>query len=301
MCTYNGENYIREQIESIINQTYPIFEILIQDDCSSDSTVNIVKEYTLAYPHIHLFQNSKNMGVNANFRDVFYKTKGDYISVSDQDDIWLPNKIEQMVLYINEFAMVVSNSCLFGENISKSLLFEAKPNYSSIAILLKNGVFGHTALFNKNILPDNMLSWNYHLDYDTDIGLIASAKGGVYYIDEVLTLWRRHSLCVSGKSIGPIRNKAGIFGYYEVMRALFDKNQKNKVAKHFMALKSLFKDSKELSPIVCYLSKPSIINLICCGFYCVRFRNELEPEMKNSVLKLIRGFSIPFFKYRDLR
>ena len=67
MCTYNGAKYIREQLDSIINQTYPIFELIIQDDCSTDETVEIIREYAGRYENIHLFQNEKSLGINRNF------------------------------------------------------------------------------------------------------------------------------------------------------------------------------------------------------------------------------------------
>lgn len=63
MCTYNGAKYIREQLDSIINQTYPIFEIIIQDDCSTDETVEIIREYIESNKTIKLFVNEKQKGV----------------------------------------------------------------------------------------------------------------------------------------------------------------------------------------------------------------------------------------------
>lgn len=81
MCTYNGAKYIREQLDSIINQTYPIFEIIIQDDCSTDDTVDIIREYTETHSNIRLFQNEKSLGINRNFFSVMDKAQGDYIAI----------------------------------------------------------------------------------------------------------------------------------------------------------------------------------------------------------------------------
>ena len=64
MCTYNGARFIREQLDSILNQTYPIYELIIQDDCSTDETVEIVKEYTSRDKRIKLFINSTPLGFN---------------------------------------------------------------------------------------------------------------------------------------------------------------------------------------------------------------------------------------------
>lgn len=98
LCTYNGEKYIREQLESIVSQTYPIHELLIQDDCSTDATPLIIEEYKEKYPFIRFYRNKNNLGFNRNFWKAFEKVTGDYIAISDQDDIWVDTKIEVLVV-----------------------------------------------------------------------------------------------------------------------------------------------------------------------------------------------------------
>ena len=83
LCTYNGEKYIREQIDSILYQTYPIHEIIIQDDCSTDNTFSILNEYQLKYSIIHVYRNPMNKGVNPNFFNAISKATGDYIVCLD--------------------------------------------------------------------------------------------------------------------------------------------------------------------------------------------------------------------------
>ena len=81
LCTYNGEKYIREQLESIVSQTYPIHELLIQDDCSTDATPLIIEEYKEKYPFIRFYRNKNNLGFNRNFWKAFEKVTGDYLSL----------------------------------------------------------------------------------------------------------------------------------------------------------------------------------------------------------------------------
>ena len=88
MCTYNGEKYIREQLDSIVNQTYPIDEVIIQDDHSKDGTMQILLEYAERYPFIQVYQNNPALGINANFLTCIQRTTGDYIAIADQDAIW---------------------------------------------------------------------------------------------------------------------------------------------------------------------------------------------------------------------
>ena len=92
MCTYNGEKYLREQMDSILAQTYPIHEIIVCDDYSTDGTMNILQEYATKFPFIKVHRNTRNKGCNQNFHDIFYQVskKVDYIAISDQDDIWFP-------------------------------------------------------------------------------------------------------------------------------------------------------------------------------------------------------------------
>ena len=97
MCTYNGESFIREQLDSIMAQTYPVEEIIIQDDCSTDGTFEVVSEYASRYPHIRPIRNKTRKGVNGNFFDALGKASGDYIAIADQDDIWEPYKIERQM------------------------------------------------------------------------------------------------------------------------------------------------------------------------------------------------------------
>ena len=102
MCTCNGESFIREQLDSIMAQTYPVNEIIIQDDASTDRTYDIVCEYARRYPQIHPRQNETRKGVNGNFFDALSQATGDYIAIADQDDIWEPGKIERQVQTIGD-------------------------------------------------------------------------------------------------------------------------------------------------------------------------------------------------------
>lgn len=97
LSTYNGEKYLREQIDSILNQTYQNFELVVRDDGSKDSTVEIVKEYMEKSDKEITLLVGKNLGFIKSFFELLKHSDADYFSFADQDDIWLPNKIELAV------------------------------------------------------------------------------------------------------------------------------------------------------------------------------------------------------------
>src|SRR5258708_3925751 len=97
LCTYNGEAYLKEQLDSLIDQTYPNCEIIIVDDCSKDGTVDILKQYANEYTQIKLYINTENLGYTKNFEKAIVLCNGEYIALCDQDDIWDKNKISIMI------------------------------------------------------------------------------------------------------------------------------------------------------------------------------------------------------------
>src|SRR5574344_2136916 len=92
--TYNGEKYLREQLDSIFNQTMVPEEIVVVDDRSTDSTIQILEEYKQKYG-LKYYINEQNLGYNKNFEKAITLCQGDYIALCDQDDVWLPEKIEK--------------------------------------------------------------------------------------------------------------------------------------------------------------------------------------------------------------
>ena len=145
MCTYNGEKYIRQQLDSILKQTYPIYEIIINDDISTDGTVDIIKEYMIRYDNIHLFVNSKRLGVHPNFMAALVKASGDYIAISDQDDIWELTKIEKQMACIKGYALCFSLSRSFGDGVE--VYAECRVPNTNVFRLLFYPVCGEFSLF----------------------------------------------------------------------------------------------------------------------------------------------------------
>src|SRR4051812_29514296 len=111
VCTYNGEQFLEEQLQSVVNQTYPNIEITISDDKSTDQTAAILKKYE-EKNNIQVRYNEMNIGFLKNFELAVGMASGNYIAFCDQDDIWLPNKIERLLGAISDHSLVYSNSLL---------------------------------------------------------------------------------------------------------------------------------------------------------------------------------------------
>ena len=121
MSTYNGEKFIREQLDSILNQTYKNIEIVVRDDGSSDGTVAIIKEYMQKYPNIVLHEG-ENLGFIKSFFELLNLADADYYSYADQDDVWLENKIELAVNSLKQLDetkpnMAFGNSDYYNEDM----------------------------------------------------------------------------------------------------------------------------------------------------------------------------------------
>ena len=104
MATYNGSEFIREQLDSIKNQTMHVDEVVICDDRSKDDTVEIVRSFIAdnSLQGWNIEVNEVNLGYGSNFNKALLKASGDYIFFSDQDDIWEPDKVETMVRIMEE-------------------------------------------------------------------------------------------------------------------------------------------------------------------------------------------------------
>ncbi|SDT22695.1 Glycosyltransferase involved in cell wall bisynthesis [Mucilaginibacter mallensis] len=205
MTTYNGEMYLQQQIDSIINQTYSPDEIIVSDDCSTDGTKEILKEYQAKGLIIYLTNNGKN-GVVPNFKNAVKHCKKDnFIALADQDDIWLPEKLETALtqlkkIDINIPALVFSDlNVIDGDNktINQSFFKEivkVDPQFEQLrSLMYSNKVIGCATLFNPcmrnyfDSMPNDVFMHDYW------IALIAFTFGQHVYINQPLIKYRRHN------------------------------------------------------------------------------------------------------------
>ncbi len=204
LATYNGEKYLQEQIESILNQTYTNFRLLISDDGSTDRTLDIVDEYVKKDDRIVTFKQKNNMGVVRNFEFLMQKVTSKYFMFSDQDDIWKKDKIEKSVKKIEEgFGLVYSDLEVVDNNLEvmyKSYWalkgFDKKVRkYNNFeSLYLNNYITGCTIISKKEYIEKVLpipKSTGYIL-HDYWLPIIVSQKAKLGYIDEPLIKYRQH-------------------------------------------------------------------------------------------------------------
>jgi glycosyltransferase involved in cell wall biosynthesis len=210
LATYNGARFLREQIESILSQTYENVHLLARDDGSSDETPAILQEYARRFPQqFHLLRpDSTNQGVVVNFVCLMKAATANYICFADQDDVWSPDKIEknyQAMAKLEERAdpgtplLVFSDLSVVDENLN--LLFPSfwscmgidPARVHSINRILGRGVVtGCTMMINRALLELSTLIPEDVCLHDRWIALVASALGHANFIAEPLVRYRQH-------------------------------------------------------------------------------------------------------------
>jgi len=208
LAAYNGEKYIAEQVDSILNQTNKDWFLYIKDDCSTDNTLRIISEYENKYSDkIKVIKSDKPSGsAKDNFFSMFQYSKNDYMMTCDQDDIWLSNKIEITYQKMQEAELknkdipilIHTNLKVVDENlnvISNSLFKMQNLNSNRDKInnlLVQNIVTGCTVMVNRKLLTYINTIPQHAIMHDWWLALIASALGKIVFIDYPTVLYRQH-------------------------------------------------------------------------------------------------------------
>lgn len=272
LATYNGEKYLSEQIESIINQTYKEWILYIRDDGSKDNTINIVKRYVEMHPKKIKFieDNKSSLGAKMNFAELIRYSKNDYCMFCDQDDFWLPNKIEITFLKMKEVEeiygkkepiLIHTDLKVVDENlntINNSFWGYMNLNYKKSSLnymITQNMITGCTMMINKSLVDVVEVIPSESYMHDWWIGLVASVFGKIDIVDEGTILYRQHNNNeIGAKKERPInmlinkmksRTKVVIFeSEIRQMKKFFDiyneklNNNYEKLIKEFISIRS---------------------------------------------------------------
>jgi glycosyltransferase involved in cell wall biosynthesis len=243
LTTYNGEKYLRKQLDSIFAQTLKPSEVIVCDDCSSDNTVEILEEYNSKY-NLKYQVNAQRLGYIKNFEKAIGLCTEDLIALSDQDDIWLADKLEKLALNINENLLIFSNASLINaedELLNGDLISDINNVELSASVLnyiFQPFVTGCTVLI-RTSLYQHSIPFPEHVPHDFWLAVKAKSLGKLTYCNEKLILYRQHE----ANSIG-ISPKSKIINF----KKLFNKNQKASRLKYFSEelalLESVYKNIK---------------------------------------------------------
>ena len=269
MSTYNGQQFLAEQIRSIQDQSYTDWTLFIRDDGSSDNTKEILKDFERQDSRIHLIDSDKsdNLGVIKSFHKLVNHDRADYYFFSDQDDVWLPNKLElslkeaqnyladlPLMVYM-DLKVVNQDLEIMTESMVKSQSHHA--NTELVQELTENTVTGGVAMIN-HALAEMWQETDDILMHDWYLALLASAFGNLVFIDQPGELYRQHSDNVLGARTLSKRFKKWIRPHilFAVYWDLIKNSQKQ--ASHLLQMPLSQSNRELIEAFVTIMDKPMI-------------------------------------------
>lgn len=292
LATYNGEKYIHEQIQSIISQTFADFELIIQDDCSTDATYEILKTYAEKDTRIRLYKNNENLGFAKNFEEIVKKCQSEYIAFADQDDIWMADHLVVLLNIIGSYDMACGNALLVNENgVSMGFTMQdivgmkkqVTPENAKWRLFYDNFVQGTASMVRKELceryLPVPIVV-RYH---DYWFALIASVQRGIIYTPEIILKYRQHD--------NNITNNIKMSYLREVYNCISGFQRKH--SKHQMdilsCLKEVFPDDESIDQSLRFYKNHSSkdIDSIDKDYFKRHFREMFLAENKSVIYQKI--------------
>lgn len=269
MSTYNGQQFLAEQIRSIQEQSYTDWTLFIRDDGSSDNTKEILKDFEHQDSRIHLIDSDKsdNLGVIKSFHKLVNHDRADYYFFSDQDDVWLPNKLElslkeaqnyladlPLMVYM-DLKVVNQDLKIMTESMVKSQSHHA--NTELVQELTENTVTGGVAMIN-HALAEMWQETDDILMHDWYLALLASAFGNLVFIDQPGELYRQHSDNVLGARTLSKRFKKWIRPHilFAVYWDLIKNSQKQ--ARHLLQMPLSQSNRELIEAFVTIMDKPML-------------------------------------------
>ena len=269
MSTYNGQQFLAEQIRSIQDQSYTDWTLFIRDDGSSDNTKEILKDFERQDSRIHLIDSDKsdNLGVIKSFHKLVNHDRADYYFFSDQDDVWLPNKLElslkearnyladlPLMVYM-DLKVVNQDLEIMTESMVKSQSHHA--NTELVQELTENTVTGGVAMIN-HALAEMWQETDDILMHDWYLALLASAFGNLVFIDQPGELYRQHSDNVLGARTLSKRFKKWIRPHilFAVYWDLIKNSQKQ--ARHLLQMPLSQSNRELIEAFVTIMDKPML-------------------------------------------
>ncbi|BCT92455.1 hypothetical protein LYSHEL_14790 [Lysobacter helvus] len=197
LCVYNGEHFLREQLDSLLAQEDVDLEVVAVDDCSTDGSLALLREYAARDARIRVVANERNLGHLDSFAKCMGLCSHALIAPCDQDDVWHPRKLATLAAAIGDADMAYCNSAYIdgaGVPMGRSISDDLKTMHSGrdpFKYLFQNTVSGHALLVRREVF-DEALPFPELLYHDWWMAIRAAAGKGVVYVDEPLVQFRRH-------------------------------------------------------------------------------------------------------------
>lgn len=186
-----------EQLDCLLAQSYRDIEIIAVDDCSTDNTWGILQQYRSRDNRVSPYKNEHNLGHTLNFQNAISLCKGQYIALSDQDDIWELDKIERLMENIGEAVLIYHNSDFIdeqGQRMGEGSMASNHRMYageSCLPVIIGNNIHGHAMLF-AGRLKEHLFPFDKGFSHDWAIAFAAFNLGSVKYLDKILVHYRQH-------------------------------------------------------------------------------------------------------------
>lgn len=209
VCTYNGETYIKDQLDALERQTYTNIEIIISDNGSTDNTLNRVELWRNSCSRVAHLHHCASKGLNKNFFGALQHVHGEYVIFCDQDDIWLENKVEALVRFYLEnkdASLVYCLSIPFSGSCHTQITSSSNRRNNLIGINIRQGILksftlGHNLCIKKSVLQQIPVPTNEDVAYDWWITISAMCLGEIKCLPIVFSYWRQHSSNTTSKLI----------------------------------------------------------------------------------------------------
>ena len=288
MATYNGERFIAQQLDSLLAQTYPLLEIIICDDGSTDHTRDILEQYATRHPQIKLFFNETNLGYIRNFEKAILLASAEYIALCDQDDYWVPEKIEKLSGAIGDYPMVYSDSMLCDEQLTPtgkkiSDVTACQSFYSCLQQAVFCRVYGHATLIKKSMLT-RAIPFPEVLPHDWWLSFIATLEGGIYFLPETLVHYRQHSNNIFGAVGGKRRKEDKARRHQKKQKELTDIRSRMNYFYEACPAELVTEKSVLLSLVNCYEDFSFIHNLQRVSIF-LRYQKQFLAVKKRAVIR----------------
>lgn len=211
MPVYNAEKYIKKSVDSVLNQTVKIFELIIIDDCSTDKTVDIINEMYSNNSTIKFYRNEKNMGVSKTRNKGLDLAQGEYVAFLDADDMWYPNKLKYQLAFMQintHIDFCYTSYDIIDANDDLLRAYKIKSTILKLNSLLKENPIGCSTVFAKAaIFQDNKFKERHlHEDYILWLELCKN-QVILHGIPDVLVKYRYQKNSISGNKIKSAKEK----------------------------------------------------------------------------------------------